>query len=157
MEKFFNKSLFKFFSILLLILIMFTIPTNTYALSGDDLGFSMSAGKMGTTTKNGVTNLPSHSSASKTKMTDSLSTKETGSTFYSKIFSNARTIIFALSGIGTLTSVLMFVINFIRLGVAENNPTAKAQAAKGLMHTGIAAALLGGVTLLVGISYNFIK
>ena len=55
-------------------------------------------------------------------------------------------------GVATLTFVVLFIINFVKLGAAADNPNQRSEALKGLLHTGIALALLGGVTIIVGMT-----
>lgn len=66
-------------------------------------------------------------------------------------------VIFAGFGIATLTMVLIAIIQFIRLGGASGNPQERGQAVKAIGHLGIAIMLLGGITLIVGISINLLK
>ena len=76
---------------------------------------------------------------------------------WNKIFTKYKGVIMGVSGIATLTMVVLFIINFIKLGQAAGNPQARSQALSGLLWTGIAAAGAGGVTLFVGIFSNMLK
>ena len=70
---------------------------------------------------------------------------------WTKIFTKYKGVIMGISGIATLTMVVLFIINFIKLGQAAGNPSTRSQALSGLLWTGIAAAGAGGVTVFVGI------
>jgi len=76
---------------------------------------------------------------------------------WNKIFVEYKGIIMGITGLGTLTMVALFIINFIKLGQAANNPSEKSRALSGLLWTGIAAAGLGGVTIFVGLAQGLLK
>ena len=76
---------------------------------------------------------------------------------WNKIFTQYRGVIMGVSGIATLTMVVLFIINFMKLGASAGNPQAKHQATMGLLWTGIAAAGAGGVTIFVGVASNLLK
>lgn len=61
-----------------------------------------------------------------------------------------------VAGIGAITMIVLFIIQFIKLGASAGNPQARSQALVGVLWTGIAAAGLGAVTLIVGFFYNAI-
>lgn len=50
-----------------------------------------------------------------------------------------------LTGIGALTSVLFFMLAFIRLGISSGNPQLREKALKGLLINGITTTILGSV------------
>ena len=76
---------------------------------------------------------------------------------WNTIFVQYKGIIMGITGLGTLTMVALFIINFIKLGQAANNPNEKSRALSGLLWTGIAAAGLGGVTIFVGLAQGLLK
>ena len=76
---------------------------------------------------------------------------------WNKIFVEYKGIIMGITGLGTLTMVALFIINFVKLGQAANNPNEKSRALSGLLWTGIAAAGLGGVTIFVGLAQGLLK
>ena len=78
-------------------------------------------------------------------------------TFTNKTFSTLQKVIFGIFGVCSLTMVVLFIINFIKLGTAAGNPQERAQATRSLLYLGIATALLGAVTLFVGFSTNLLK
>lgn len=76
---------------------------------------------------------------------------------WNTIFVEYKGIIMGITGLGTLTMVALFIINFIKLGQAASNPNEKSRALSGLLWTGIAAAGLGGVTIFVGLAQGLLK
>ncbi|MGF7058659.1 hypothetical protein [Brassicibacter mesophilus] len=71
-------------------------------------------------------------------------------------FERYRGFIVGVTGLGALTMIVMFIINFIRLGVSAGNPQTRTQAIKALFWTGISATGLGGITIWAGFFYNAI-
>lgn len=61
-----------------------------------------------------------------------------------------------ISGIGTITMVALFIMQFMKLAASAGNPQARSQALVGVLWTGIAAAGLGAVTMVVGFFYRAI-
>lgn len=59
-----------------------------------------------------------------------------------------------LSGIAAVTMILFFIMNFLKLAAGSSNPQARSQAITGLIFTGLAAAGLGGVAIIVAFFYN---
>ena len=58
------------------------------------------------------------------------------------------------SGIAAVTMILFFIINFMKLGASSGNPQGRSNAIQGLVWTGLAAAGLGGVSIVVAFFYN---
>jgi hypothetical protein len=75
---------------------------------------------------------------------------------WNQLFSRFKGIIVALTGVGTLVMIVLFIIQFMKLGASAGNPQARSQALTGVLWTGVAAALLGSVTIIVGFFYNAI-
>jgi len=65
-----------------------------------------------------------------------------------------RNFITGVAGIGAVTMIVLFIIQFMKLGASAGNPQARSQALVGVLWTGIAAAGLGAVTIIVGFFYN---
>lgn len=65
-----------------------------------------------------------------------------------------RNFIVGIAGIGAVTMIVLFIIQFLKLGASAGNPQARSQALVGVLWTGIAAAGLGAVTIIVGFFYN---
>lgn len=68
-----------------------------------------------------------------------------------------RNFITGVAGVAAITMIVLFIIQFIKLGASADNPTARAHALQGCLWTGIAAAGLGAVTFIVGFFYNVIR
>lgn len=78
-------------------------------------------------------------------------------TAWNKIFDKYKGVIVGFTGIGTLTMVILFILNFIKLGQAAGVPQKRTEALTGLLWTGLASAGLGGVTIFVAVSTNLLK
>lgn len=65
-----------------------------------------------------------------------------------------RFFIAGISGVAAISMILFFVLNFMKLGATSGNPGERSKAIGGLVWTGLAAAGLGGVSILVGFFYN---
>lgn len=64
--------------------------------------------------------------------------------------------IIGISAVAAVTMVVLFIMQFLKLGASAGNPNARSQALVGVLWTGIAAALLGAVAVITGIFYNAI-
>ena len=76
---------------------------------------------------------------------------------FGKIMDKYKAVITFVSGIATVTMVAIFILNFMKLGSTATNPTERQKVLTGLIWSGIAAALLGSVTLIVGVFYGMLK
>lgn len=61
-----------------------------------------------------------------------------------------------IAAVGAVTMVVLFIMQFLKLGASAGNPSARSQALTGVLWTGIAAAGLGAVALITGIFYKAI-
>lgn len=68
-----------------------------------------------------------------------------------------RNFIVGISGIGAVSMILFFIMQLLKLGAASGNPQGRQQAITGLIWSGIAAALLGSVTIIVGFFYSALR
>ena len=127
-------------SIILTFVLTLVGSVQSHALSFDDLGISYNSSNGIETTEDSVWNKDTNQDAA-----------------WKKIFDKYKGIIIGLSGIATLTMVVLFILNFMKLGQSAGNPQAKSQALTGLLWTCIAAAGAGGVTLFVGSFSNMLK
>ena len=73
---------------------------------------------------------------------------------WTNFFKKYRTIIAGVSGIAAITFIAFFIFYFMKLGATAGNPQARSQTLMGLLWTGIAAAGLGSVSIVVGFFYN---
>lgn len=76
---------------------------------------------------------------------------------WTNFFTKYKTIISGVSGIAAITFIAFFIFYFMKLGATAGNPQARSQTLMGLLWTGIAAAGLGSVSIVVGFFYNSMK
>lgn len=82
--------------------------------------------------------------------------KDVNNSKMANILKQYRVIIAILTGVGALTMLLMFLLNFAKLGQSGGNPQMRQSAIIGLLFTGGATALLGSVMTFFVFFYNFI-
>lgn len=80
--------------------------------------------------------------------------KEGFSEAWTALFNEYKLQIAGFIGFGLMTSVLAFVINFLKLGQSATNPQQRSHILKELIAIGITTALLGSVGLVMAIFYN---
>lgn len=73
---------------------------------------------------------------------------------WNKFIDKYRFWISGFSGIAAVTMILFFIVNFMKLGASSGNPMGRSNAIQGLVWTGLAAAGLGGVSIIVAFFYN---
>lgn len=73
---------------------------------------------------------------------------------WNNLFGKYRTVVVGISGVGAITMIVFFIINFMKLGSSAGNPQARSQALTGVLWTGLAAAGLGAVSIIAGFFYN---
>lgn len=76
---------------------------------------------------------------------------------WTKILEKYRFAIVGVSGIGAVSMILFFIMNFIKLGATAHSPGDRAKVISALIYSGIAAAGLGSVTFIVGLFYGMLK
>lgn len=76
---------------------------------------------------------------------------------FSKIIDKYKTVITFISAIGAVTMVAIFILNFMKLGSTSNNPQERSKCITALIWSGLAAAGLGSVALIVGIFYGALR
>lgn len=107
--------------------------------------------------KNGNGDIPEVSiDGGKVSFGENSAFQKSGSGAWNTLLSKYRNVIVGVSGIAAITMVVIFIVNFLKLGASAGNPNARSAALTGLMWSGIAAAGLGAVSLIVGIFYNAI-
>ena len=65
-----------------------------------------------------------------------------------------RLAISGLSGVASVTFLVFFILNFMKLGASAGNSMKRGEALTGLVWTGIACAGLGGVSIFIGFFYH---
>ena len=72
------------------------------------------------------------------------------------VVSKYQSIASVITGLLTVTMFIFMLIQFTKLGAAGDNESARKKAITGIMTTGIATALLGGATIIIGFFWNFL-
>lgn len=73
---------------------------------------------------------------------------------WNQFYAKYKSVIVGISGVGAITFIALFIIQFMKLGASAGNPQARSQALTGCLWTGIAAAALGAVSIIAGFFYN---
>lgn len=68
-----------------------------------------------------------------------------------------RGFIVGISGMGAVSMIAFFIFNFLKLGAVATNPSERAKVLQGLIWSGLAAAGLGAVSIIVGFFYGALK
>jgi hypothetical protein len=77
--------------------------------------------------------------------------------FWNSIYDKYGQGLIIFSGFVSLIFVIFFIINITKFATAAGNPQTRKQAMQTIMWTGIAAAIFGGIALIVGISSTLFK
>jgi hypothetical protein len=78
-----------------------------------------------------------------------------GQTAWARFITKYRNFIVGVSGIGAVTMVGVFILNFMKLGI-HSTSNKRSDVLVGLIWSGAAAAGLGAVAFIVGFFYNAI-
>lgn len=78
------------------------------------------------------------------------------SSAFSKIITKYQGVITFVSGIGAITMIGIFIFHFIKLGSTAANPAERSKCTTALIWSGLAAAGLGAVALIVGVFYGML-
>lgn len=76
---------------------------------------------------------------------------------FKTVMTQYRKIAVAITGILTITMLIFMLIQFTKLGASGDNEMARKKAIMGILTTGIATALLGGATIIVGFFWNVLS
>lgn len=104
--------------------------------------------------KGDATNLPQISFDGNGNLTMGGMETQKKEAFFNTVLTEYRTVVIFISGIGTISMILFFIMNFINLGKSQGNPQERQKAITGLIISGIASAGLGSVTLITTLFYN---
>ena len=143
----------RFFTFLMLITLIFSIGTTCFAkeglfdgitdINGVDVGYGLGqAGLEGSI----INKLPEND--------EGTASQEVLQIAGNNIFEEYRTAIIGITGLATLTFLIFFLINFIKLGKTSGNPQMREHSMTALIWTGIACAGCGAVTLFFGYFYG---
>lgn len=86
-----------------------------------------------------------------------VTTQDDTKTAWQTLIEKYQNFITGIAAIGAVTMVVLFIIQFLKLGASAGNPSARSQALTGVLWTGFAAAGLGAVALITGIFYRAIN
>ena len=126
--------------VLLILLTMVAMPTETYANGGTN----------GDLFEDFQVDVDSDGNVD-------ISTKaEEGGSAWATLIEKYKMFIIGVSAVGAVTMVVLFIIQFLKLGASAGKASARSEALVGLLWTGIAAAGLGAVALITGIFYRAI-
>lgn len=73
------------------------------------------------------------------------------------IFNKYKVFAIGFSGIGTITFVILLILNCMKLGANSDNPNGRRSAVSGILWTAIAAAGCGSATVLTALFWNAFK
>lgn len=65
-----------------------------------------------------------------------------------------RIILAGFAGVGAVTSILVFIYHFIKLGTMPSHPILRREVMSNMLISGICTALLGGITLILTLFYG---
>lgn len=121
---------------LVIMVIITALGTVSYAKGGLFDDFDVNMGKDGNVT---VTGQGDANSAWKT------------------VIDKYKNFITGVSAIGAVTMLVLFIVQFMKLGASAGNAQARSNAITGCLWTGLATAGLGAVSLITGIFYGGLK
>lgn len=75
---------------------------------------------------------------------------------FSQFLSNYKGLALAISGICAITAIIMFVVSISKLSVSAGNEQLRRKAWSGIILSGIAIALIGGITTVVGVFWHIL-
>lgn len=75
----------------------------------------------------------------------------------SNVLSKYKELAVGVMGVLTVTMLIFMLIQFAKLGASGDNDMARKKAIMGILTTGIATALLGGSTIVVGFFWGALK
>lgn len=80
-----------------------------------------------------------------------------GAAAWESVIGKYKEFIVGIGSVATVTFIIFFILNITKVAASATNPTARSQAIMGVIWTGIAAALLGSVTIWFGFFYNSLR
>ena len=75
---------------------------------------------------------------------------------FSQFLTNYKGLALAISGICAITSIIMLVVSISRLSVSAGNEQLRRKAWGGIILSGIALALIGGISVVVGVFWHIL-
>lgn len=80
-----------------------------------------------------------------------------GEDAWKAVIDKYKEFIVGIGSVATVTFIIFFILNITKVAATATNPMARGQAIMGVVWTGIAAALLGSVTIWFGFFYNSLR
>lgn len=72
---------------------------------------------------------------------------------WESFMSEYRVILAGIAGVGAVTSIMVFIFHFIKLGTMPSHPIQRRQAISNMVISAICTALLGGISTILTIFY----
>lgn len=139
--------------ILLSFCMMFVNPVNANAI-GTGQSQSGQAGK----TDGDINNAGASMKNGKLELAGDLNQKNADQDgMFTQIMEKYKGFIVGVAGIGTITMIAVFIMNFMKLGTTSTNPQERQKVVHGLVFSGLAAAGLGSVTTFVALFYYILR
>ncbi len=91
------------------------------------------------------------------KLTTTWDQKSDSTSTWNTIFKKYKVIITGFTGLATLTFLILFIWQLVKLSAAANNPTERSKALQGILWIGIALAGSGSATLICALAWNALK
>lgn len=76
---------------------------------------------------------------------------------WNRVISKFHNQIIGVAGVATVIFIALFIKYFVTLGGSAANPQKRHEALMGILFCGIGFALFGGITVIMSISYYFIR
>ena len=76
---------------------------------------------------------------------------------FSDFLSNYKGLALFIAGLCTITAIIMFVISISKLSLSADNDQMRRKAWMGIIVSGISIALIGGVSVVVGMFWHFLS
>lgn len=91
------------------------------------------------------------------KLSTTWDEKSDSTSTWNTIFRKYKVIITGFSGLATLTFLILFILQLMKLAAAGDNPTARSKALSGILWISIALAGSGSATLICALAWNALK
>ena len=72
------------------------------------------------------------------------------------VVSKYKSVAVVITSILTITMFIFMLVQFTKLGASGDNDSARKKAIAGILTTGIATALFGGASIIIGFFWNFL-
>jgi len=83
--------------------------------------------------------------------------QEVSANDFSEFLANYKSFAVFISGICTITAIITLVISISKLSVSAENEQLRRKAWMGIVISGVSLALIGGISVIVGIFWNVLR